>query len=625
MKPHRTILIACVLMGITIFAFFPSLSNGFTNWDDTAYVTDNLLIRSLSVENLTKMFTTFQLGFYHPLTLLSYACEYRFFGPHPLAYHATNLLLHLMNTLLVYRLIYLLSGKQLAAFVTALLFAVHPLHVESVAWISERKDVLSAAFILAALIAYVRYRGKETRGAYLLTLTVFTCSFLAKPMAVAIPLVLLLFDYLMGRKFDRKMILEKIPFLAIAVFFAIFAFLAQEKFGAVKHETSFISWNNISVACYGFLFYIGKLLLPLKLSCIYPYPAKTGGLYPFSIVISPLIVIVLTIGMLFAGRYSKKITFGYFFFLITLAPVLQLVPVSLSMTADRYTYLPAVGLFYIAGEGCSYLWERFRRRRVVLMVAGLAAAGMLAGLTSQRCRVWENSVTLWNDVLAKYPRVPSAYNNRGYAAAGTGDLAQAIADYTEAIAIDPDYAEAYSNRGNAYGAAGDFDRAIADYNEAIRILPTYAAAYTNRGHAYAAKKDLELAIADYDRSLSIDPHNAVTYNNRAFIHLLKGDPDQAIADCNEAIKRDPYYAKAFNNRGLAYSAKGDFDHALADFSETLRFQPYFAQTYYHRAMVYFAQGKYHEALHDAQAAQSLGFGTDPAFVEKLRGIVEKKQ
>lgn len=624
MKTSRLILIACVLIGITAVAFTPSLRNGFTNWDDTAYVTDNLLIRSLSPENLSKIFTTFQLGFYHPLTLLSYACEYVCAGPNPQVYHATNLILHIMNTFLVFWFIYLLSGNQTAACITALLFGIHPLHVESVAWISERKDVLSTLFILAALIAYIRYRTVGTRGTYLLTLALFTSSFLAKPMGVAVPFVMLLCDYLLNERFQRKIIVEKIPFLAIALFFALLAIIAQEKFGAVKHESSFLSWNNISVACYGFLFYIGKIILPLKLSCIYPYPDKIGGAYPPFILLSPFFAALLTIAVLAAGRHSKKLVFGYFFFLITLAPVLQLVPISLSMTADRYTYIPSIGLFYLGGEGFIFLWNRFSRTRYLLAAAGIIIACVLALLTFQRCRIWQNSITLWDDVLAKYPRVASAYNNRGYAIASAGNIEGAIADYTEAIRIDPAYAEAYSNRGNAYGARGDFEKAIADYNEAIRLQPQYAAAYTNRGHAYAAQRDFDRAIADYDTSLGIDPRNQITYNNRGFILFLKGDLDGAIADYTSAISIDPYYFKAYNNRGIAYAAKGELTTALTDFNAALKLNPYFAQTYYHRAIVYYTQGNIPAAWNDAQRAQSLGFPVNAELVEKLRNTLEKQ-
>ena len=268
---RRVLFYCCIIAGITFFAFSPSLRNGFTNWDDEGYVVDNPDIKGCTLHNVVKVFSSTYVGNYQPLTMLSYMAEYRFFKLNPLVYHCTNLLLHILNCLLVFALIYGLSGKQLTSLLVALLFAVHPLRVESVAWIAERKDVLSALFYFLSLLSYLRYVKKTGRKFYGFCLLSLALSLLSKPVAVSQPFILVLIDYLINRKVDKRNLVEKTPFFAVAVVFAGITLLTQKSQGTVLEYSSLSTITRVCAPFYGMVFYVVKSIIPIHLSALYPF------------------------------------------------------------------------------------------------------------------------------------------------------------------------------------------------------------------------------------------------------------------------------------------------------------------------------------------------------------------
>jgi tetratricopeptide (TPR) repeat protein len=527
MKNHKIILSLCLILAIPAISFFPCLKNDFLNWDDQQYVIENKMIMEWSWRNIETIFDSIYMGHYHPLTLLSYALEYRFFKLNPFAYHLTNLILHLMNGLLVFWLIWMLKGGVLTSLVVSLLFGIHPLHVESVAWISERKDLLCSFFFLGSLVVYLTYLKTRRMRAYFLSLFLFLLSLLSKSMAVTLPLVLVLCDYLFDRKFDRKSLIEKIPFLVMAFIFVIIAFFALRSSGMVDSKSSFSFFKNLLIISEVLTSYFSKLILPIKLSCFYPFIKGIAGFWSY-------VYLTTIIGFLIAGillgRYNKTITFGTLFFFITILPVLPI-----KIVADRYIYIPSIGIFFIAAEGFDWVYrsklEPIKIVKPILAILLIGILGTFSFLTWERCQVWKDSISLWNNVLKNYPNVLMAYNNRGTAYLHRGDYDKAISDFNEALRIDPDYEKAYylyDNRGTAYLRKGDYERAIADYDRAVRIKPNYALAYHNRGTAYLYKEDFEEAIADFNKALEFDPKYAEAYFNKALACEKIGHPKEAI-------------------------------------------------------------------------------------------------
>jgi tetratricopeptide (TPR) repeat protein len=567
---HAYILLG-ILVAAILIAYAPLRKAQFVNYDDDKMVYQNPKITSLSPAAIKTIFTEDHVGLYHPLVLLSYAIEYRFFQLDPAPYHMTNLVLHLLNTGLVFWIILIVSHQPLVAFVTALFFGIHPLHVESVAWVTERKDTLYAFFFLASLVAYLLYKRKPSPAAYGVSLVLFICSLLSKPMAVTLPFILIACDYLIENKITKKDITEKIPFFAVAVLFGLLTVLIHYGSKDVSPRPPFALWQKFFISSYGFIFYIGKMFLPVKLSCIYQYPDNIYTRLPAIFAAAPFIVTALTAAVVFSVRYTKKIIFGFLFYAVTVAPVLQFLPAGgEAVPADRYTYIPLIGLFYIAAEGCGWAWKRNRQLRVLVIIALTALTVILGHLTFTRCLVWQDSITLWTDVLGSRPRTGVAYSNRGSEYFLRGDHVRAVADFTEALRLNPGYAEVYNNRGVLYSTRGDNDKAIADFTRAILLKPAYAASYDNRGLAYHRKGLLHEALRDFTKAIELHPRLASAYNHRGIVYNDQGLFDKAIEDYNTALALQPAFADACHNRGVAYFMKRDFDRAWQDVREVRR-------------------------------------------------------
>ncbi|MEQ8223117.1 MAG: tetratricopeptide repeat protein [Candidatus Eremiobacterota bacterium] len=492
-----------LIVFITVLSFSPCLKNGFTEWDDQAYVIHNEMIRSLSLENIKNIFSIsgvrgdipFVKSLYHPLPFLTYAVEYHFFQFNPSVYHCTNIILHVLNTLLVFWMIFILTDNVIVAFITAIFFGVHPLRVESVAWIAERKDVLYSFFFLASLICYIYYMKKRAYNYYYLSLFMFLLSLFSKPMAVTLPFVLFLFDYFMERKFTVSNITARILyFLLSGIFIIIQGFIILlNRDPEARHYTFFY---NICIASHGIIFYTGKLLIPVKLACIYPHPS--GYILPPFFIASLFITPLLFLLIIFSRRYTKKVIFGSLFFLITLLPVSQLIPVPPGIAADRYTYIPSIGFSYIIAEGFYWLYNKYNKVLLLIILSLLICT--LSFLTWNRCNVWSDNITLWSDTLRKYPDNFIPYYNRGCAYYGEEEYDRAIADFSKAIEMNPLYEKSYYNRANAYGRSGEYDKAISDYTQALKLNPDYKEAYYYRGISYARAGDHEKSRADIEKA-----------------------------------------------------------------------------------------------------------------------------
>jgi tetratricopeptide (TPR) repeat protein len=604
---------------LTFIAFFPALKGEFTNWDDSGYVTENMMIRGM---NLKEIFSSYVQGNYHPLTMLSYAFEYHFVQLKPWLYHFDNVLLHCLNALLVFVFIKKLCGKPEIAFITATLFGIHPMHVESVAWASERKDVLYVFFLLLALISYLRYvQNKEGKTLnFAATLLFFICSGLAKGQAVALAPLIVLVDFFLAREFNRKLLLEKVPIFLIAITFGIVAIMAQHSSDAIQSAKLFSFFERIMFASYGFMAYIAKLIIPVKLSAFYPYPIKSAVNGSFSALyyICPVIVASLLFIVLKFMRSNRFVLFGLGFFCVTIVFVIQLLGVGSTIMADRYSYLPYVGLFFLIGYGFHALIEKKATLKPTLIGALGIFGAVLIFTTRARCEVWASSVNLWTDVIEKYKNVPVAYNNRGLFYKGLGKYDLALIDYNNAEKVDPTYQATYENRANIYFLTNHFEESLKDVAHALKLKSNSEVAINTRGAVYFNQGKYDLALKDFDAAIKIKKDYFEAYRNRGNAYSVLGNFDAALADYNFYLKFDSKFNQMYYWRGIAHYNLKLYDNSINDLSTAIKMGLGTGDVYLYRSKCYFAKGDKASAQQDFAAAQSMHANIDAAYAQSMQ-------
>ncbi len=620
---------------ISFIAYYPALQGHFTNWDDMVYVGTNPYIQSLSAKNIAAIFSENYMGNYHPLAMLSLAIDYQFNKFDPFVFHLTNLLIHIFNSILVLLVIKKISGKFYIAAVAALLFGVHALHVESVAWISERKDVLYTFFYLLSLYFYACHVREKGLKWYWISLVFFGLSCLSKGQAVSLAITLFLVDIFMNRTWkEGKILAEKVPFLVLALIFGIIAVRAQTGADATI-MANFPVQQRFAFASYGLVMYILKLILPFSLSAYYPYPIiGQSGEVPILYWLCLLPAAAIVVVWILSWKRSKPAFFGLGFFLVNIFLLLQLLPVGKAIMADRYAYIPSIGFFFLAGH---YLTERkyIRKATVAWVIVGVYAL-MLTVMTFQRSKVWYSSDTLWTDVIEKNSQVPVAWYNRGNIRMDSADYKGAIADYTECLKVDPDYWKAYINRGSArskikdyLGSIEDFDamiridsnslnpyvnramsrrmlkdyeNAMKDYNKAISLKSDQMELYTSRATLKLDMKDYNGAIGDLGIALKLKPDNSGIYASLAIVMKAKGDLNGALAEYDKAIRIDGSNSELYNNRGNLKYQLGDLDGALTDYNTSIRLNPKDYLGYKNRALILLSKKQFSEALSDLTEA-----------------------
>ncbi|MFA5271003.1 MAG: tetratricopeptide repeat protein [Candidatus Omnitrophota bacterium] len=604
-KPKlRAAILACLILTIVFIAFLPSLKNGFVNWDDDIYVLRNPSIRVLSWVNIRTIFFSSFVANYQPLTILSYLFDYQFFKLNPFWYHGVNLLLHLLNCLLVFWLIYMLDGNMVIAALTSLLFGIHPLHVESVAWVSERKDVLYSFFFLGAAIFYLYYlRERKSIKYYYYALLFFFFSLLSKSMAVTLPGILLLFDYLRRRIPDKSIIIDKIPFFILSVIFGGIAIFSQHTNGSLIYEGSRSLLQVCSLVSHEITFYLTKIFLPLKLSCLYPYYGGSDFMYFF---IFLTLIAGLIIVLFISRKHSRKLMFGSAFFLITLLPVLQLIPMGETIVSDRYVYISSIGIFYCLSAGLMWLYTKkikyayLKNSLLIIMFTGVML--WLIFLTWNRCKVWRDGISLWTDVLVNYPNATTAYNNRGKVFFARGEFEKAKSDFDHTISLDAQYYRRNKEKGyffyninlaDMYNTAGKHAQAIELLEKAIQkdhahmydYYSVLAVSYAYAGNAAKAVQLLEEAI----QSSLVD--KTACYYNLGIIYRNNGSYDKAKKSYDEAIKLNPYFGGPYYGSAIIYSHFRDFEKAVVCFRKAIECEPDNEYLYNDLAAAYFSLGK----------------------------------
>ena len=450
-RDTRTILLHFgIVLSATAFAMWPSLQNGFVNWDDPGYVTSNLLIRDLSFQGIGEIFRTPSVvGLYHPLTLISLAIDYAISGLDPTQYHRVNFLLHLINSCLVYIFCRRIGLQSMGCLLIAILFGVHPMHVESVAWVSGRKDLLYTMFLLSGLIAWRRYsvsaalRSKYTW--YLVTLVFMLLSVLSKVSAVVFPFLILAMDYLSKRKLNMHVYVEKVPFLIVSIAFGILAIHAQDISGALDVAPESTAINRILVAGHSLLTYVIRAVVPYQLSPFHPYTHSMLGALPWYIYAS---WIPLFIAVYYLLRSSNRtVHFSGIFFLLAIVAGLQVYSVGMAVVADRYSYLSYIGLFIVF---VSLIPVHYTKVRIAATVLGCIAVVCYATISFRYARVWENGGTLWSRVVAVYPEDFYGYYNRGDYYLSTDNFELAESDFKQAVKLNSQFADSYHRLGVLY-------------------------------------------------------------------------------------------------------------------------------------------------------------------------------
>ncbi len=600
---NREVMLLAVVLLVTLFAYLPVLHHHFTNWDDNDYVTENPCIRTLSVANLEHIFTKTIALNYHPLTILSLALNYQLSGTKPFSYFLVNLLLHLSNVVLVwyFSLLMLDRNKALALFVAAI-FAVHPMHVESVAWISERKDVLYALFFIAAMINWVFFILKGRWQWYLFSFVLFGFAALSKPSSVVFPLILFMIDYVYKRKFSLRLVIEKLPFLAVS--FCIGMATLHAQLGKSVVDIRYFNFaQQMLFASYGFFFYIWKLIVPSGLAALHPVPAFNTSLdLPWIYFVAPFINLLIIGFVWISVKHTRLLMFGLGFYLLNIVLTLQVVQVGSAVVAERYSYLAYIGLliglaWLIMEIGSHY---KIPVRRIYPLM-GLFFV-VCTALAVQRVPVWENSGSLWSDVISRYPGSATAYNNRGYYFVEEKLYDRALPDFTRALELRPAFIDALNNRGSLYRLENQHRLAVADYTRALMLDSNYIKALSGRGSAYAALGILDSALTDFNKAIRLNPVLADALGDRGEVYFRLGQFSNAIEDCSRKIAIYPDNTASYLNRGVAYSSLGKWDLAIKDYSFVIRTSAGNPSVYEWRGVAYQNTGSYQKAIDDFTAA-----------------------
>ena len=645
---RRALWVSLALIAANLIVYAQVWNHDFVNYDDPDYVTANPIVSDgLTRHGVSWAFTTVHSSNWHPLTWLSHMLDVQLYGLNPGPHHLTSLLFHMVNTLLLFWLLHRMTAALGRSAFVAGLFAVHPLHVESVAWVAERKDVLSTLLGLLTICAYVAYVRQPRVRRYCLVLLLFALGLMAKPMLVTLPLVLLLLDFWPLRRIESgpnppggaeprrdwrlqtfRLVLEKLPLLGLAAASSIVTLVAQRRGGSVTGLEKLPLKFRAASALVSYAAYIGKMLWPARLAVFYPYPRTL----PAAWVVGALLGLLgISVAVMRAGLRHPYLPVGWLWYLGTMVPVIGLVQVGSQLMADRYTYVPLIGLFIMVAWGIPELVARWRPPGMVLPAAAFLAILACMLTAWGQVQYWQNSSTLWEHAQNVTTGNYLAYNNSGVTLAKQGKMDQAILAFSEALRIEPGYADVHNNLGKALASQGRLGEAIAEYSDAVSIKPGFAEAHYNMGNALADQGRTDEAIAQYSQALRIKPdfpgaHDSLgsvldspeAHDNLGVALAKQGKVDEAIGEFREALRIKPDDPVTHNNLGIGLAKQGKMDEAIHEFQEAVRIQPDYAEAHNNLGYVLASQGRVDQAI--AQYSEVLRIAPD--FPEARRSLNE---
>ena len=608
--PSLCIMLA--LAALTAAVYAPLRHSEFVAFDDPVYVSENPHIAGgITWQGVSWALTSGYAANWHPVTWLSHMIDVEFFGWNAGQHHLVSVVLHIANALLLFGLLYRMTGAIGRSAFVAGLFSVHPLHVQSVAWVAERKDVLSTLFWILTLWAYAAYVRRPCWQRYFRMLVLFALGLMAKPMLVTVPFVLVLLDvWPLGRAslpggwaVWRRMILEKIPLFALAAASSVVTLIVQQGGGAVAELRSIPLSLRLENALVSYVAYIGKMLWPDRLAVLYPLPPSIPLLAVAGAVL--LLTGISYLAVRTAG-IRPYLAVGWFLYLGTLVPVIGLVQVGLQSMADRYTYVPLIGLFVMVAWGIPDLLARFPyRRHAIPLSAALVLLGFAIAARAQ-VRHWKDSVALWGNVteVALGMEKAQAHTALGSILREQGRIDEATANYAEAIRADPDTAEAHYGMGLILAGRGKLDEAIASFSDAVRLKPDHAAAHVNLGRALASQGKAGAASLHFAEAVRLEPGSAEVYRDLGRSLLHQGKAGEAAKAFSEAVRLKPDFAEARSDLGFALAIQGKMTEAMENLTQALRLKPDLAEAHLNLGSALAREGKPGEALaHFAEAAR----------------------
>lgn len=558
--------IVALIIALCAVVFSKLFTAGFLSWDDAEYVLENKDAHDFNVKALV---SKFYVGNYHPITMLNYAIDWKLFGKQALGYHIENLIWHLINTYLVYLLAIKILKHKLSGLFVALIFCFHPVQLETIAWIAERKNLLYAFFLLLASLSYFNFLETKLNKWWIFTLLFFIFSCLSKPSAIIFPLLLFVFDYAFYQKIYIKNWVSKIPFFIISIIIGIVTLKAQSQGKFLNDSHEFLFYQQVLYAGYAFLQYVSKFIFPINLSVIYPYPQNTA----VALFLGAITLIAFAV---FKWKVYKAkqfiILLGFLFFVVNVLLVLQFIPFGEALTADRYMYIPIIGLAIIV----AFVFSKFQKyfKYIVLVIVIL-----LSLLTYSRSRVWENSIKLYLNVLDKYPNLYVALNSVGAEYMLTKNYDLSLRYLNKAINENRNYYKGYYNRGLLYVQTERYKDALADFNKCIS-LKQYPKAIVARANVYYILKDFPKAIQDAETTLKLEPLNHKAHYVLANCYDDLNQLDKALVFYNKAISANTDVAVYYLRRAIVSGKMQQFQNCLSDLTIAINLKPDFAEAYY---------------------------------------------
>ena len=586
-------LVSLFLVIAILTVYWQVQGHEFINYDDPSYVSKNPHVQTgLTLEGIAWSFTSMRAGNWHPLTWLSHMLDIQLYGMNPGRHHFTNVIFHIANTLLLFLVFRRMTESLWRSGFVAAMFALHPLHVESVAWVAERKDVLSTFFWMLTMLSYVWYVDHPGRNRYLLVLLLFILGLMAKPMLVTLPFVLLLMDYWPLKRLQFRqprgnintqqklpvldLVWEKTPLFALAVASSIVTFLVQQSGGAVGSLTGYPLNVRIANALISYVSYIVKLIWPYHLAVLYPHPRMISGWIVAGACFLLLFISFLVIRAL--KRYPW-VAVGWLWYVGTLVPVLGLVQIGSQAMADRYTYVPLIGISIIIAWGVPELVSRWTHRKVVLAAIAATSLSILMVAAWFQVGYWANSMTLFRRALEVTSNNYVAHNNLGIALFFQGKIDEATVHFHKALKINSSFVEAHTNLGIVMANKGKMTEAISHFSEGLRLNPDSYEAHNNLGVIFVRQGKTSEAIRHYSEALRINPYYDEAHNNVGVALASQGKLDEAISHYSEALRINPRFAKVHNNLGIALIRKKKLEEAIAHFRKALRIKPDYANAH----------------------------------------------
>ena len=570
--------ICLVLTIVTAAVFWQVHKFDFVYYDDPEYVSENPHLQGgFTRENIKWAFTESYAANWHPLTWLSHMLDHKLFGTNSSGHHLTSLILHIANTLLLFMVLKRATKALWQSAFVAALFAIHPLHIESVAWVSERKDVLSTFFWMLTMICYVWYTERTSIWRYLLTLLIFALGLMTKPMLVTLPLVLLLLDYWPLERLQIKnlfsLILEKVPLFTLSAVSSIITLAVQKK--AVVAVSSLPLSIRLANSLLSYAKYIEKMFIPSRLAFYYPHPS--GYISYWQAVGAALMLLVVSALIFKKSLRYKYLPVGWCWYLGTLVPVIGLVQVGEQAMADRYTYIPLIGLFIIVAWGITDLLSGWKYRNCVLAVVAPSVILFLSVTAYIQTSFWRNTVTLFEHASQVTDGNYLVHHFLGQYLLKQGEFDKVIYHESQALLIEPDFPQANNSIGIALVRKGKLPEAVVHFKRTIQMKPDYAEAYSNAGGALLDLGRYDEAMPYLTTAIKLDSNIAEAHYNLGIIYAKRGSLDKAVEHLTKTIQLNSGLAKAYSNLGAVLAQQGKFDDAVSNLEQALRLDPDNAQ------------------------------------------------